>query len=63
MTESLAWRKSSYCADAACVEVATDGDYVLVRDSKRLQQAPYRFSKQEWNAFLDDLAASAKVPS
>lgn len=30
----VTWRRSSFCAQGECVEVAVSGDAVLIRDSK-----------------------------
>jgi Domain of unknown function (DUF397) len=48
------WLRSSYCADAACVEVAMADDEVLVRDSKNPDQA-LQFSRTEWSGFQDGI--------
>ncbi len=51
---SAPFKKSSYCQDGGCVEVATsqDGNTVYVRDNKKLDQAPLEFTKSEWEAFV-----------
>ena len=49
MTE--AWRRSSFCADNACVEVLRVGEFVMVRDSKDPGRLPLRFSETEWRTF------------
>jgi len=47
------WRKSTYSADAACVEVAKDGGFIGVRDTKDGSQGPILvFDEREWRAFL-----------
>ena len=46
------WQRSSFCANGSCVEVAREGETVLLRDSKRLAQAPLRFDLQEFSAFV-----------
>jgi hypothetical protein len=33
-TAGPAWRRSSYCGDSSCVEVAVADEFVLVRDAK-----------------------------
>ena len=47
----LKWRKSSTCADNACIEVAQDGDDVLVRNSDRPTDIT-RHTPSEWDAFV-----------
>ncbi len=51
-TNHLQWRRSSRCASSSCVEVAQEGDLVMVRDSKNLETAPLKFTQKEWHAFL-----------
>jgi predicted secreted Zn-dependent protease len=46
------WRRSSYCSHGACVEVALDGDLVLVRDSKESRPRALRFTREEWQSFV-----------
>ena len=46
------WRRSSYCANEVCVEVAKVGERFLIRDSKRPDSAPLEFSAEEWDAFI-----------
>jgi len=49
----LRWRKSSYSANggASCVEVAGDGQHILVRDSKDRSGPVLSFTPAEWGAF------------
>lgn len=50
---SLDWRKSSRSGGTGqCVEVAFDGDVVLVRDSKDRGGPVLRFTSVEWEAFV-----------
>ena len=52
-----AWRKSSRCANATCVEVAqVNGEY-LIRDSKNPDAATLSFSAEEWVAFKQGVSA------
>jgi hypothetical protein len=51
-TNHLQWSRSSRCASNGCVEVAQDGDLVLLRDSKSPGTAPLQFTQKEWSAFL-----------
>jgi hypothetical protein len=48
----LQWRRSSSCGTNTCVEIAREGDVVLVRDSKSPENPPLRFTQPEWIAFL-----------
>jgi Domain of unknown function (DUF397) len=40
------------CEDGACVEVASSGDGVAMRDSKEQDGPMLRFTRDEWAAFL-----------
>jgi len=53
------WKKSSFCEDAACVEVSVGdaGMDVLVRDSKDLDGPVLRFTRDEWRAFMEGAKA------
>ena len=51
------WQKSSYCGNAACVEVAKTEDAILVRDSKDPLAAPLAFTEDEWVAFVKGVKA------
>jgi Domain of unknown function (DUF397) len=55
MTErsSIAWRRSSRCANNTCVEVALLDDQIMVRDAKNPRGPVLRFTPTEWSAFLD----------
>lgn len=46
------WRKSSHSGNNGCVEVATVGDRVAVRDSKDPEGGVLVFTAREWRAFL-----------
>lgn len=48
----LVWRKARCCEASSCVEVAFDGDHVLVRDSKDPDSPVLRFTRDEWTAFV-----------
>jgi hypothetical protein len=48
----LAWRRSSFCGDTACVEVALAPDTIGVRDSKRSDSPVLSFTRDEWTAFV-----------
>ena len=47
----------AYCEDGACVEVASSGDGVAMRDSKNQDGPMLRFSRAEWAAFLGGVKA------
>lgn len=53
VTESWAWRKSSFSDVANCVEIACDTDRVMIRDSRYPHLAVLGFSRAHWIAFLD----------
>ena len=49
------WRKSTYSSgggNADCVEVATTGDLIAVRDSKYPDAGILTFTTPQWRAFL-----------
>ena len=49
---SLVWRRSTFCTDTGCVEVAFSGSTVLVRDSKFPDGPVLKCSDSVWHAFL-----------
>jgi hypothetical protein len=52
------WRKSSKCANCACVEVAMiSNDEYLIRDSKQPEAPALSFTGEEWTAFVDGVQA------
>jgi Domain of unknown function (DUF397) len=55
--DPVQWRRSSRCANNACVEVAKIGEAYLVRNSKDPQGAVLSFSEGEWKAFAAGVAA------
>lgn len=46
-----AWRRSSLCDSAACVEVTLIGEDIAVRDSKNPDGPILKFTREEWIAF------------
>ncbi|MBI4942676.1 MAG: DUF397 domain-containing protein [Actinobacteria bacterium] len=50
--ERAHWKRSTFCGDSACVEVAAGPGGVAVRDSKRPDSAPLTFTTPEWQAFV-----------
>lgn len=51
----LKWRKSSACDPSECVEVASCGDYVLIRDSDDGAGPILEVRLHQWRAFIHDL--------
>ncbi|MEU4652975.1 DUF397 domain-containing protein [Streptomyces sp. NPDC023723] len=53
-TGKLGWFKSSYSAGNGgdCVEVACTGSAVLIRDSKRPEEAQFSVGAEEWAVFV-----------
>jgi hypothetical protein len=58
---AVAWRTSSYSGSngGTCVEVATVGPAVAVRDSKHPDGPLLAFKAGTWQAFTDQVKASA----
>jgi predicted secreted Zn-dependent protease len=52
MANLTEWRKSSFCGNGACVEVAVAGEDFLVRDSKDSDSPVLKFTRDEWAAFV-----------
>jgi hypothetical protein len=50
-TQELRWRRARQCSGGNCVEIAHDGDHVLLRDSKNPQSSTMVFTGDEWAAF------------
>lgn len=46
------WQRSSKCSGGECVEVAFDGDEVLLRDGKDPDGAVLRISAEVWEQFV-----------
>jgi hypothetical protein len=46
------WRRSSYCGNGACVEVARSDEGFLVRDAKDPNSPVLSFTPNEWSAFV-----------
>ena len=49
------WRRSTYCADGACVEIAEAGEATLMRDSKNPDQPPLAIDSTAWAAFIQGI--------
>ena len=52
-----AWRKASKCAATECVEIAREQDMILLRDSKSPETPPFRYTTEEFRAFLEGAKA------
>ena len=46
------WFRALNCEEGACVEVASAGDGIAMRDSKDQEGPMLRFTRAEWAAFL-----------
>jgi Domain of unknown function (DUF397) len=51
--DSLDWRKSSHSNSVGCLEYASDGASVYIRDSKDRGGPVLSFSPLEWQRFLN----------
>ncbi len=47
-----AWRAASFCAARECVEVAQQGDVILLRDSVQPRGAVLHCAAGEWRSFV-----------
>ena len=54
---ALAWRRSRFCAQGECVEIAVREDRVLMRDSKTPYCQPLSYTKDEFSAFVRGVIA------
>jgi len=48
-----AWRRSSYCANSGCVDVASVGEQIAVRDSKDPAGPVLLYRRDEFRAFVE----------
>lgn len=55
----LIWHGGPRCESGACVEVAVDGDTVLVRSSMHPEATPVALSHDEWNVFIAGVKGGA----
>lgn len=53
--DSKDWRRSTFCEAGACVEVAQDGDLVLMRDSKDTSRPFLGFDRATWADFIAEI--------
>jgi len=51
------WRRASECLNGNCVEVGSENEEFLVRDTKDREGGTLRFTKGEWNAFVEGVKA------
>lgn len=59
----VGWVRSSFCASGGCVEVARDGDQVLVRDSRLGDGSPVqRWSRELWDGLLHAIQYNVYSP-
>jgi hypothetical protein len=49
------WRRSTFCASSDCVEIADEGDRILMRDSKDPAQTFLGFDRQVFVKFVADI--------
>jgi len=54
---TLGWRKSTFSAEHECVEVAVNGQSVLVRDSNNRSDPPLEILASTWRIFLKGIKA------
>lgn len=54
---AIDWRRSPFCANGACVEVAQHNGVYLVRDSKRPAGPVLEFTGSEWDSFVAGVKA------
>ena len=50
-SEQMSWLRSTTCADNACVEVASSGAHVYLRDGKSPDSGLLRVARSDWEAF------------
>jgi uncharacterized protein DUF397 len=48
--ESLVWERSSFCSNGACAEVASDGEFVYLRNNREPDKV-IKLDLGEWTAF------------
>ncbi|MGD0561334.1 MAG: DUF397 domain-containing protein [Streptosporangiaceae bacterium] len=57
-SSTLVWRKGSACVPSECVEVASCGPVVVIRDSSDQAGPMLRFPRAVWRQFLVACVAS-----
>jgi hypothetical protein len=53
---AVTWRRSSYCGNGQCVEVAGLGESFAVRDSKDPNSPVLAFGAAQWSAFISEVS-------
>ncbi|KHD72817.1 DUF397 domain-containing protein [Actinoplanes utahensis] len=56
---NLPWRTSSFCTNAACVEVAITAESVFVADSKESRRRILAHTRSEWRDFITGVKSGA----
>ncbi|GEL23275.1 hypothetical protein PSU4_22290 [Pseudonocardia sulfidoxydans NBRC 16205] len=46
------FRRSSYCHTGSCLEVAEDGEHIIIRDSTKADAPPLIVTRAEWDEFV-----------
>ena len=55
--EGPLWLRSRSCEAGGCIEIATIGGYIGIRDSKQKNGPILMFDQEEWRAFERGMAA------
>jgi hypothetical protein len=51
------WRRSTFCANSTCVEIALIDGAVALRDSKNVGAGVLTYTPEEFRAFVDGVKA------
>ncbi|MEU4240416.1 DUF397 domain-containing protein [Actinoplanes sp. NPDC026619] len=51
----MTWRRSSFCADGTCLEIAADDARIHVRDSKDVGLPILSFDQADWMRFVSEV--------
>lgn len=51
-----AWRKASFCASGECVEIATQSNMIILRNSSQPRRV-VRYTPAEWQSFAQGIRA------
>lgn len=54
LAAGLTWRKSSFCNNATCLEIAisSEREDIFIRDSRDLDGPILQVSQEDWRAFV-----------